>query len=316
MSARNLFLALVALLALAVLACGGGAPAAILSCQGESAVTAADASGFPVQVEDDAGRTVVLQQPPSAIASLSAGHTEMLFAMGAGDQIAAVDKTSDCPQAARALPQVDAFSPSVEAVADLKPDLVILFFDPGGLRESLEQLGIKVLFLATPESVAGVFDQIQLLGRVTGHVKAAGDLVTDMKGRIDAVTGKLAGIDQGPSVFHEIDSTYYTAGPGSFVGDLYTLLKARNIAEATGQPYPQMGAEAIIAGDPQVIILADEDAGESADTVSARPGWGGISAVRDDRVYTVDPDIVSRPGPRLTEALETLARLLYPERFR
>ena len=316
MSARNLLLALVAFLALAALACGGGSgPSAVLSCQEEPASSAADASGFPLQMEGDAGQTVFLEAPPSAIASLSAGHTEILYALGAGDQIVAADNTSDCPQAATLLPQVDAFSPSVESIAALEPDLVIIFFDPGGLQDALGGIGIPVLFLASPASVEGVFDQIDLLGRVTGHPNDADDLIADMQERVDAISERLADVDQGPRVFHELDSTYFTAGPGSFLGDLYDLLKARNIAEPTRQPFPQMSAEAIIEADPEVIILADEDAGESPETVAARPGWDSISAVQNGRVHIVDPDIFSRPGPRLVKALETLARLLYPERF-
>ena len=316
MRASNLLLAFAAFLALAAVACGGGGgPPAVLSCQEGPVSSAPDASPFPLELQDDARRTIRLEAPPEAIASLSAGHTEILYALGAGDQIVAVDKTSDCPLAATRLPQVDAFSPSPESIAALEPDLVVLFFDPGGLRESLEQLGIPILFLNTPESVEGVFEQAQLLGRATGHREEAEELVAGMRERIGAVTEQLADVQQGPSVFHEVDSTYYTAGPGSFVGDLYDLLKARNIAEATGQPYPQMSGEAIIEADPDVIVLADEDAGESPETVAARPGWGQVAAVKEGRVYAVDPDIVSRPGPRLVEALETLARLLYPERF-
>jgi iron complex transport system substrate-binding protein len=121
---------------------------------------------------------------------------------------------------------------------------------------------------------------------------------------------------RGPRVYHEVDNTYFTAGPGSFINDIYALLKAQNIAAPTGQAFPQLSAEAIIAANPEVIILADEDAGESPQTVAARPGWGQIAAVQNHRVYTVDPDIVSRPGPRLVDALQALARLLYPERFR
>ncbi|MCI0814874.1 MAG: ABC transporter substrate-binding protein, partial [Chloroflexi bacterium] len=128
---------------------------------------------------------------------------------------------------------------------------------------------------------------------------------------VSEITESVDGLDA-PTFFHEVDNTYYTAGPGSFIADLYDELGADNIAESTGQAFPQMSAEAIIAADPQVIILADEDAGESPETVAARPGWDVISAVQNDRVHIVSPDIISRPGPRLVEALDTLAGFLYP----
>jgi len=313
MNLRSLLVLFAAVLLFAA-ACGDAEPSPVLSCRQAPPSTQADASAFPVTVEDSTGDSVTLEAPPSAIASLSAGHTEILYALGAGGQVVAVDKTSDCPQAVSQLPQVDAFSPSAEAIAGLNADLVVLFFGPADLKQSLEQLGLKVLLLNSPESVQGVYEQVTLLGRATGHATAAEDLVERMQDDIERLQDGLPD-GEGPRVFHEIDSTYYTAGPGSFIGDLYSLLRARNIADATGQAYPQISAEAIIQADPEVILLADEDAGESPATVAARPGWGEISAVKNARVHVVDPDIVSRPGPRLVDALQTLARLLYPEQF-
>lgn len=309
-----LLLPLLALL-VAALACGGGPAAPILACGAPAASSEPAVAAFPTEVDGTNGTSVTLEAPPTRIASLSAGHTEIIYAIGAGAQVAAVDKTSDCPQEAAELPQVDAFSPSTEAIAALQPDLVVLFYDPGDLQTSLEALAIPVLFLESPSSVDGVFEQVRLLGRVTGHSDEAEQLVAEMEERIEAISEKLAGVDQGPTVFHEVDTTYYTAGPGSFVGDLYDILKARNIAAATGEPFPQLSTEAIIDANPEVIVLADEDAGESPATVRARPGWSAVSAVQNDRIYTLDPDIISRPGPRVVDALEALAAVLYPELF-
>ena len=334
MRLRYLVLALLAMVALAALACNGGGSGpgltatptpveeplvtpvtAVFSCDVPAEASAPDASAFPLEISDSVGNTVTLETPPLRIASLSAGHTEILYAIGAGDQVAVVDSTSDCPQEANGLPKVDAFSPSVEAIAELEPDLVIIFFDPGDLQSSLQGLDIPVLNLASPSSVEGVYDQIELLGEATGQVDEATDLVADMQAAVQEIRSEIGDVADGPTVFHEIDNTYFTAGPGSFIADLYDILGAGNIADATGQPFPQMSVEAIIEADPEVIILADEDAGESADTVRDRPGWGSVSAVRNDRIYVVDPNIVSRPGPRLVEALRTLAAYLYPELF-
>lgn len=312
-------------------ACGGGnsptttstpvaeqtaAAAWRFDCAQTPTSTAADAGAFPVQVKDDAGRQVTVTAPPKAIVSLSAGHTEMLYAIGAGDQMKADDAFSDCPTAAAGLPHIDAFSPSVESIVGLEPDLVIVFYDPGGLVDALQSAGIAAVVLEAPSSIDGVFQQMQLLGTVTGHEQEAAEVVASMRAALAAIETKVAAVDKGPRVFHELDNTYYTAGPGSFVGDLYGVLKAHNVADSTGEPFPQMTAEAIIAADPEVIILADEDAGESPATVATRPGWSGISAVKSGRVHTIDPDIVSRPGPRLVEALETLGKILYPDLFK
>ena len=315
---------LAALLALAV-ACGSDSsparppspdPAAFgFDCAAAVAATAPDASAFPVEVTDSLGNAVTLEEPPQRIASLSAGHTETLFAIGAGDQVAAVDNTSDCPHVLAEFPKVDAFTPSVEQIAALEPDLVVIFYDPGDIQSSLQGLDIPVLNLATPESVQGVYDQMALLGEATGHPDDAERVAGEMREAVDDVQSRLEGVADAPAVFHEIDTNYFSAASGTFIGDLYGMLGVGNIADATGQTYPQMSAEAIIQADPDVIVLADEDAGESPETVKARPGWGSVSAVKNDRIYAIDPDIVSRPGPRLVEALRTLAGYLYPDLF-
>jgi len=292
-----------------------GAGAFSFDCDAAIEATAPDAGSFPVEVTDSVDNAVTLEQPPQRIVSLSAGHTEILYAIGAGDQVTAVDNTSDCPSAANELPKVDAFVPSVEQIAALEPDLVVIFFDPGDLQSSLQAIDIPVLNLAAPESVQGVYDQMALLGEATGHSKDAERVAADMKEAVEAVQSRLADAAEAPTVFHEIDNHYFSAGSGTFIGDLYGMLGAANIADATGEAYPQMSAEAVIQADPDVIVLADEDAGESAETVKARPGWGSVSAVKNDRIYVIDPDIVSRPGPRLVEALRTLAGYLYPELF-
>ena len=222
---------------------------------------------------------------------------------------------SNYPPAARTLPELDAYQPSVEAIAAEEPDLVLVYFDPGNLVDGLERAGLTVLFLDPPSSVDGVLEQIRLLGQATGHPQEAEELVTTMQQGIDDIQGQLTDVEQGPRVFHELDNQLFTVAPDSFVGDLYTILKAQNIAAGTDQAYPQLSQEAIIEADPEVIILADTAGGESVETVKARPGWGSISAVENKRIYVVDPDITSRPGPRLVGALRTLAQMLYPERF-
>ncbi|MDO8614008.1 MAG: ABC transporter substrate-binding protein [Dehalococcoidia bacterium] len=316
MRLRYLAPALVALLAVLAVACSGGDDSSIaFVCDAPAKATAPDAAAFPLDVTDSVGNTVTLEAPPQRVVSLSAGHTETLYAIGAGDQIVAVDLTSDCPQATDKLPRENAFSPSVETIASVNPDLVIIFFDPGDLQSSLQGLDIPVLNLAAPDSVQGVYDQMALLGKATGHSEEAERVAGDMKKAVQEVRSRLKDVPEAPTVFHEIDTKYFSAGPGSFIGDLYDILGAENIAGATGEPFPQMSAEAIIKADPDVIVLADEDAGETPDTVKARPGWGSISAVKNDRVYVIDADIVSRPGPRLVEALRALAGYLYPELF-
>ena len=278
-------------------------------------VAATAATQYPLTLTDGKSRSVTLEDAPQRIASLSPAATEVLFAIGAGDQVAAVDKFSDYPPEAKTRQQLDAFEPSVEAIAGAQPDLVFVFFDPGNLVDGLARAGLTVFFLETPTSVEGVLAQIRLLGQATGHPQEADELVATMQQGIDDIEEQLADVEQGPRLFHEVDNQLYTVAPASFVGSLYTILKAQNIAAGTDQAFPQLSQEAIIEADPEVIILGDAAGGETAETVKARPGWGSISAVKNSRIYVIDPDIVSRPGPRLVDALGTLAQALYPERF-
>lgn len=308
-----LALALALLLALAA-ACGeeegGGA-----TTTSTPTATATVGVEYPLTLTDGMGRSVTLEAAPQRIASLSPAATEILFAIGAGDQVAAVDKFSNYPPEAKTRQQLDAYQPSVEAIAGTQADLVLLVYDPGDLVDGLARAGLTVFFLETPTSVDGVLEQIRLLGQATGHLQEAQVLVATMEERIAAIQQRLADVEQGPSLFHEVDNQLYTVAPNSFVGNLYTILKAQNIAAGTDQAFPQLSQEAIIEADPEVIILGDAAGGESPETVKARPGWGNISAVKNNRIYVVDPDIVSRPGPRLVDALETLAQMLYPEKF-
>ncbi|HZU76871.1 MAG TPA: ABC transporter substrate-binding protein [Dehalococcoidia bacterium] len=273
------------------------------------------AATFPITVHASDGKDFVIKAPPKRIASLSAGTTEILYAIGAGAQVVATDKYSNYPAAAQNTPKLDGFNPSAEAIAGVQPDLVLLTDDPKQIEETLNGLGIPALWLSVPSSIQATLQQIQLYGDITGHSAEARRVVAGMQTRLQAVQQKLAGVPQGPRVYHELDPTLFSVAPNSFVGDLYTLLKAQNIVPAGDKPYPQVTQEFIIAQDPQVIILADEASGVTPDSVRARPGWDAISAVKNGKVYTVDPDVVSRPGPRIVDAVETLAKLLYPDRF-
>lgn len=275
---------------------------------------------FPLHAARSDGKDLVIDAPVKRIVSLSPGATEILFAIGAQDTIAAVDKNANYPPEAAALSgRVDAYEPNVEAIAEFEPDLVIVASNIDGIVEALDRLSIPVLFIDIDKDVKtidDVFGQIALLGRMTDHQQEASDLLVKLGTRMRDVldrTQELAAREQ-PSVYHELDAELYSASEQTFIGNLYTMLRAQNIAgSGGGVAYPQLTQEAIIQANPDVIILADEAFGVSVDSVKARPGWDAIAAVENDRVYAIDPDIISRPGPRIVDALEQLARALYPE---
>ena len=250
---------------------------------------------------------------PERIISYSPAATEILFAIGAGQQMVGVDRFSDFPPETAELAQFDTFFDTTdpEAALAVTPDLIVTITP--GQAEQFRDLGMTVLLLEFPTSIEGVFGNVRHLGEATGNASAADALIEEMRMRIDAVIDSIAGVDTGPTVFWELDNTLFTVADDTFIGSMLTALKARNIAADALTAFPQLTAEAVIAANPEVILLADEAFGESVETVAARPGWSVIDAVVNGRVVPIDPDIASRPGPRIVEAMETLVSILYPE---
>ncbi len=273
------------------------------------------AAAFPLTVEDSAGSAVTLDAAPERIISYSPGATEVLFAIGAGDRVIATDEFSDFPPETEALPRVAYSSPDPERALSLEPDLLLMATRQREQVEQFRSLGMTVLFLDSAQDIEGVFGAIALLGEVTGNEQQAAELAASMRERIAALTATLEDVQEGPLVFFELTADLYTVGTDTFVGELLTLAKARNIAAGAASSYPQLSAEAIIDAAPVVILLADAEWGESLETVCARPGWDAIPACVDERVHGVDGDLTSRPGPRIVDGLEQIARLLYPDRF-
>jgi iron complex transport system substrate-binding protein len=314
---RGLLPALALAIALAAAACSNSnaspaAPAA--TSTGTPATTA-----FPRTVTDSSGAQLRLAAPARRVVSLSPGLTEVLYTVGAGDRVVATDRFSNYPAAAAKTPKLDYSSPSAEATLAFTPDLVIMTGRQKPEVPQFRTLGLPVLYLEEAASVQGVLDHITLLGSLTGQDREAQALVASMRQRIDAVTTKVNAVAQGPRVFLELSPDLYSAGPDSFIGGMLTLLKAQNAAKGAPSAFPQLTAEAVIAFNPEVVLLTDGSAdsgGQSADTVAARPGWARVAAVQSHRIHAVNADVVNRPGPRIAEGIETMARLLYPEQFR
>ncbi len=277
--------------------------------------TAASSAAFPLTVTDFGGAEVTVDAEPRAIISYSPGATEILFAIGAGDRLVAVDEFSDFPAATADLPHLAYSSPDPEAALAHAPDLVILATRQNEQVAIFRGLGMTVVYMASADSLDQVYEQIVLLGTLTGRETEAEALVAEMQSRIAAVTERLADVEIGPRVFYELTNDLYTVAPDTFVGALLETLKAQNVAAGAASQFPQLSAEAVIAADPEVVLLTDAEFGENLETVAARPGWSGVSAVVNERVYPVDGDLTDRPGPRLAEGIEVLAALLYPELF-
>ena len=249
---------------------------------------------------------------PQAIISLSPSSTEQLFAIGAGAQVIAVDEYSDYPAEALDKPHdLSGFEPNVEAIAALQPDLVVM--ESPAIQEQLEALGITVFVALAPATFDDLYTQIEQLGAATGHVGEAAELVGQMQTDIEAALAAVPAPAEPLSMYHELDSTYYSVTSGTFIGQVYSLFGLTNIADGVepGNDYPQLNAEYIISSAPDVIFLADTKySGESADTVAARAGWDAIPAVANGNVVAMDDDIASRWGPRIIDYIKAVSAAL------
>jgi iron complex transport system substrate-binding protein len=255
------------------------------------------------------GDTAESGRQPRRIVSLSPTATELLFAVGAGGQVVAVDSNSNHPADA---PRTDlsAYQPNLEAIAGYKPDLVVYSDDPGELKAGLEKLGIPALQQPAAKRLDDTYAQIDQLGKATGHPAEAGRLTETMRAEIQKIT-------DGPrperplAYYHELDKNLYSATSKTFIGQLYGQLGLENIADAAdkdGSGYPQLSAEYVVKADPDLIFLADTKCcGQTARTVAARDGWDQVRAVKAGAVVELDDDIASRWGPRIVDFLRLIS---------
>lgn len=276
---------------------------------GGSPTQPAQEASFPVTVEAANGE-VTIEDRPEKIVSLSPTATEMLFAIEAGDQVIAVDDQSTYPTEAP-VTDLSGYEVNVEAVAGYEPDLVVYSNDPGGFQKALDKLDIPALMEPAAVTLDDTYAQIEQLGAATGHPQEASDVVVEMKAEIDEITSSLPELEPAPAYYHELDTTYFTVTSKTFVGEIYSLLGLENIADAAdkdGTGYPQLSAEFIVEADPDLIFLADTKCcDQTAATVAQRPGWGQLTAVRNDAVVELDDDIASRWGPRVVDFLRSAA---------
>ena len=259
-----------------------------------------------------AADTTASADVPQRIVSLSPTHTEMLFAIGAGDQLVAVDEFSNYPTEALELPnELSGFEPNVEAIAAYDPDLVVIGGDFTGLGAQLDELGIAWWDGPAALTLDDSYTQIEQLGAATGHVGEAAELVSSMQMDIDEIVAATPVADEPLTFYHELDPTLYSADSTTFIGELYALLGLQNIAdrvEGDSGGFPQLSAEFVVSADPDLIFLADTKCcAESAETVGAREGWAVLSAVQNGNVIEMDDDIASRWGPRVVDYLAAVA---------
>ena len=259
---------------------------------------------------DAVQRQVAVHRPVKRIISMAPNITEMLFAIGLDDEIVGVTSFCDYPDAARNKPRIGGYyDPSIEMILSLKPDLIIGTPD-GYSKERVEKLdrsGIPI-FLVNPQNINGVLDSMLTLGKVTGKEMAAEQVVEKLRMRVKAVTEKAGAIPvaKRPKVFYEIGrDPLITAGPGNFVDDLITSAGGNNIASDAPGSWPRYSVEAVLMKAPDVIITAPDHTSSGAEA-STWQKYRTIPAVKNGRIYQIDPNILLRPGPRIVDGLEKL----------
>jgi iron complex transport system substrate-binding protein len=263
-----------------------------------------------VTITESTGATVTITKQPHRIVSLSPTATEMLFAVGAGSQVVAVDDQSNYPAGAP-MTKLSGFQPNIEAIAAYTPDLVVASDDTAGLVHGLGALNIPILIEPAAKNMSDSYLQIEQLGVATGHGADAALLEKKMRSDLASIVASLPKPAKPLKVYHELDDTYYSATSATFIGQVYALLGLKNIADgatAAAPDYPQLSAEYIVSSSPDLIVLADTKCcHQDINTVSARPGWRSIAAVKSGQVIGVDDDIASRWGPRVVDFLRAIA---------
>jgi iron complex transport system substrate-binding protein len=293
----------VAVSALFLTACGQSSSSSV-----ESAAPTAAAASFPVTIENN-GTSVLIPEQPDAIISLSPSATEILFAIEAGDQVIAVDDQSNFPAEAP-ISDLSGFTPNLESIVALSPDLVVVSFDVDGIVAALTTAGIPVLVQYAAATLDDTYLQIAELGSATGQLAKADELTAQMKSEIDATIAQIPAEAEGLTYFHELDNTLYTVTSATFIGSIYALAGLTNIADSAADAasgYPQLSPEFIVDADPAIVFLADTKCcGQTADTLAQRPGFEGLSAIASNSVVELDDDVASRWGPRTVDFVKAI----------
>ena len=289
----------------------------LMGCSNSNATEAAQ----PMNIVDASGTMVVLVSPATRIISLGPSNTEILFALNAGTKIVGVDDFSNYPAEAAGIDKVGAPFPSfdLERIVFLEPDLVIST-QLAEFNTTLRDLAIPV-YVSDPQDIAEVFKVINDIGELIDHSENAAAVTAQMNSRISNVQALTANSTT-TKVFYEVDASDptrpYTVGGPSFVTDIIAMAGGTNIFSDVDIAYPQVNLEEVVARDPDFILLADAYAPvnpQSVEIAAKRPGWKSIAAVKTGNMVPVNPDIFSRPGPRLADGIETLAELLHPHLF-
>jgi len=276
---------------------------------------------YPMSITDDAGRTVIIDQKPQRIVSLSPSHTEILFALGLGDRVVGVTTYCDYPEEALSKPKIGGFStPSVEKIIEAKPDLVLAGDMHQQVVTALEAVNIKVLVFS-PSSMQEIFSTISSIGKAAGEEEAANTLVTSLQQRVTDITAKVAQAQTPkPRVFYEVwHEPLMCASDKTLIGELINLSGGENIIHSSNELYPMINEEIILEKNPDIMMHSyghGDNKNPTPEQILNRPGWQHLNFVQNKKVFALDANLANRYGPRSVDALELIAQAIHPELFK
>ncbi len=259
-------------------------------------------------IVDDIGREVGLETVPERIVSLAPAVTEILFALDLDEEIVGVSNYCDYPEAALEKPKVGDINVDFEAIVEKNPHLVFMTAGMDEDRERIEELGFKVA-VVDPNTIEEIINSIEWIGEITGREQESNELIAWIREEIEFVKKRAQEVETTPRVYYEVwDNPLMTAGPNTFVHDIIEIAGGENIAGNLQQEWAPYSVEDVIANDPEVIIVPWQD-----DRVYDRAEWSDITAVKNERVYFVNPDLMVRPGPRIIQGLELVLEAILGE---
>ncbi|MDW7668609.1 MAG: cobalamin-binding protein [Bacillota bacterium] len=315
---KRKFLSFLLILMLVLLAAGcGNEPAEEVDNESPEEIpeeVEEEKSDYPVKIVDGEGGQIEVEKPAEVIISLAPSMTETIFALGAGDKLSGVTSYCNYPDEAKEIDVVGDFEgPNLERVIEKNPDFVVALSMGEDQRSKLEDAGIKV-FLQDPQNLDEVFDNIKNIGIILGLQEDAESLIANMVSRKESIEEK-AGNFESKKVFYEVwNEPLMTAGPGSILHELITIANGENIAYDAESLYPEYSLELLIDRDPEVYLTAD-DGFKTVEDIKNRNGYENITAIKENNIYMLHPDIVSRTGPRIIDGLEMIAQAIHPEAF-
>lgn len=280
-----------------------------------------DDSAYPVAIKDATGKEISFDKAPEKIITTAPSITETLFALGLNDEVIGVSDNDTYPKEATEKEKIGGMTLDAEKIVALAPDVVFIHETSVASSEAalqqLQDAGVTAFVVPESKNFDETYQAIELIGKVVNHEDAAKMIVTTMQDKVKKVADDVKALDVERSVFIETSDapSIYTAGKGSYVQEMFDLLGATNVAKDGGDNWFEIDPEAIVKGNPDVIIVQYDYVPDIIEKVKKRDGFSSIEAVKNDRVVQVDVDSTSRTGPRLADGFEEIAKAIYPEAF-